>query len=286
MEIPHENGGDRTPGADPDTRHVILHYHIFKNAGTSLDHILKENFGDGWREQEGQGFDWHVEEIEDYLRANPDVTVLSSHTALLPPPKLPNTVVYPIIFIRHPIDRVRSIYEFERRQTGDTRGAHMAKQLDLAGYVNWRLYRGGDRMIRNYHTQRLAHAVGSVQGEKILDEHERAVRAVQSLPFIGLVECFDASLVRLQRWLKPSFPNIRFRREELNVTQKKSLTLDERLAELESELGAELYNTLVRANDVDVELFEAVKTSYAEEGKGLLGLRSLKHSFSLWRVRQ
>jgi len=29
-------------------RTILIHYHLFKNAGTSLDAVLKENFGDKW----------------------------------------------------------------------------------------------------------------------------------------------------------------------------------------------------------------------------------------------
>jgi hypothetical protein len=32
----------------PTERTIILHYHLFKNAGTSVDAILKRNFGDKW----------------------------------------------------------------------------------------------------------------------------------------------------------------------------------------------------------------------------------------------
>nr|WP_029249710.1 hypothetical protein [Microbulbifer agarilyticus] len=29
-------------------RKLILHYHLFKNAGSSIDEILKRSFGDSW----------------------------------------------------------------------------------------------------------------------------------------------------------------------------------------------------------------------------------------------
>ena len=35
-------------------RHVIVHYHIFKNAGSTVDSVLKNNFGDRCGSIEGR----------------------------------------------------------------------------------------------------------------------------------------------------------------------------------------------------------------------------------------
>jgi len=37
---------NEAPGAR-SRRGVIIHYHLFKNAGTSVDAILRRNFGEG-----------------------------------------------------------------------------------------------------------------------------------------------------------------------------------------------------------------------------------------------
>ena len=36
-------------------RTVILHYHLFKNAGTSVDRLLQRNFPDAWATREFSG---------------------------------------------------------------------------------------------------------------------------------------------------------------------------------------------------------------------------------------
>ncbi len=38
-------GTGQRPGPDQPRRRVILHYHIFKNAGSTIDFILARNFG-------------------------------------------------------------------------------------------------------------------------------------------------------------------------------------------------------------------------------------------------
>ena len=30
------------------TRHIVVHYHLFKNAGSSIDHLLKIAYADSW----------------------------------------------------------------------------------------------------------------------------------------------------------------------------------------------------------------------------------------------
>ena len=32
---------------------VVIHYHIYKNAGSSVDAMLRASFGDGWQAFEG-----------------------------------------------------------------------------------------------------------------------------------------------------------------------------------------------------------------------------------------
>ena len=250
----------QTPTSLPEQitqRHIILHYHLFKNAGTSLDHILKQNFKTGWYEHEGPGAGWRVDAVTEYLQQHPEIVILSSHTALMPIPVLPNTTIYPIIFIRHPIDRIRSIYEFERKQNADTEGARVAKQTDLAGYIKWRLNRKGDRSIRNFQTYRLAFAVPEIEEGSKLSEEERALKALKVLPFVGVVEEFDSSLIRLQEWLKPAFPDVEFKPARVNVTQKEEVTLDKRLDVLKLEIGAELYGEIKKLNDTDFKIYKA-----------------------------
>jgi hypothetical protein len=243
------------------TRHVIVHYHLFKNAGTSLDRSLKENFGNGWCGHEGSGGAWPSNEVAEFLLQHPEVTVLSSHTALLPPPSLPNTNIYPVIFLRHPLDRVRSVYEFERKQQVDNPGANMAKTTDLSGYIRWRLDRKGDRTICNFQAHRLAFAVPEHIDRERLNEEARASVAVKELPFVGVVEHFDRSLQALQRWLRPVFPGIELLPRRVNVTQSQGVPLLERIEQMRVLIGDELYNELAMRNQLDLMLHSWASTS-------------------------
>lgn len=116
---------------------VLLHYHVFKNAGSSFEWALEKNFGDSFRRYDMQtpGGVLSADDIARYIAGTPDAKAISSHQATLPPPKIRGREIISSILIRDPIARIRSIYAFERRQEANTPGAIQAKQLDFKEYV-------------------------------------------------------------------------------------------------------------------------------------------------------
>jgi len=94
-------------------RVVIIHNHLFKNAGTTIDFSLKANFGEKFVDHrddaamaEGPNY------LGPYLEKNPDIVALSTHTLVLPLPSLDGMYLPMIMMLRHPIERVTSIYHF------------------------------------------------------------------------------------------------------------------------------------------------------------------------------
>jgi len=233
-------------------RHVILHYHLFKNAGTSLDHALRGHFGRAWMESEGGERGWRAPQIAALIAAHPGLKVLSSHTALLPPPRLPGVVIHPLLFLRHPLDRVRSIHDFERGQASVTEGSLLARNTDLPGYIRARLDRAGDRSIRDFQVHRLARTFPPTDGS----EAERALRALDVLPHVGLVERYNDSLLRFEAGLAEDFPGITLLPTQANRTQRPGLSLEQRLAAMRADIGGELYGRLEDANAQDIALHQ------------------------------
>ncbi|HEX8233440.1 MAG TPA: hypothetical protein VF559_08875 [Caulobacteraceae bacterium] len=248
---------------DGEPRAVVLHYHLFKNAGTSVDEVLQANFGEGWGKAEFSAGRSNVAEVEAWLAAHPTVRAMSSHTALLPPPRLAGVAAAPVIFVRHPIDRIHSAYEFERRQGADTRGSRLAKSTDFAGYLRKRLA-GRERQCRNFQTGRLARGVGG--GEP---ELQRALRALDELPFVGLVEDFTQSMTRMEIYLRGYFPEFRAFGAKANVLRG-GATLSERLRRVRAELGEAMWEQLLTANADDLLLWEEVAARYSHSGDALI----------------
>jgi hypothetical protein len=157
--------------------------------------------------------------------------------------------------MRHPIDRMASAYSFESKQGGDGFGPVLARNTNLAGYIETRLALGHDQQCRDFHAHRFAAMLGEKQG----DEATRAKMAVKQLPFVGLVEKFSESLEQLENLLaEEGFEAIKLKPVEKNVSRRVSKSLEDKLAEIKKQLDEEVFTKLVEANEVDIELFDCV----------------------------
>jgi hypothetical protein len=235
---------------------IILHYHLFKNAGTSLDAALKENFSEEngkWVTKEFPAQPAkNREELKQWIIDNPQAKCFSSHTAIFPVPVIEGINIIPVVFYRHPIDRMASAYSFEKRQGGNGFGPVLARNTSLGGYIETRLALGHDRQCRDFHAHRLATMFGEQQG----DEATRAKMAIEALPFVGLVEKYSESLERLETLLEAEgFEGIKLKPVEKNVSRGIKKTLDEKLSDIQEQLGDELFAKLVEANGVDLNIW-------------------------------
>ena len=236
---------------------VILHYHLFKNAGTSLDAALKENFSEEkgeWVTKEFPGQPAkNREQLKQWIIDNPQAECFSSHTAIFPVPVIEGIKIIPVIFYRHPIDRMASAYSFEKKQGGEGFGPVLARNTSLGGYIETRLALGHDRQCRDFHAHRLATMFGEKQG----DEATRAKIAIEKLPFVGLVEKYSESLEHLEALLaSEGFEGIKLKPVEKNVSRGVKKTLDEKLSEIKEQLGESIFNKLLLANEVDLSVWE------------------------------
>ena len=62
---------------------TIFHFHLFKNAGTSVDALLRQSFPGSWEQRE---FDGNKAEIKlqtaQWFNTNHNLIAFSSHTAI------------------------------------------------------------------------------------------------------------------------------------------------------------------------------------------------------------
>ncbi|MGV6852728.1 MAG: sulfotransferase family protein [bacterium] len=246
----------RTMDKMGNKRTIIFHYHLFKNAGTSLDSALKKHLGeDNWATKEFSGPPHKNREAVVQWIKETQSTCFSSHTAHLPPPDIDGIEIKPLIFIRHPIDRIASAYAFERKQGGNSFGSVLARNTSFAGYVETRLALPNDSQCRNFHTGRFAHYFPSSEQT---DQLSQAKHALEALPFIGIVEYFNESMGRIEQWLRhEGFPNIQLEAVTKNASRSKKHTLEEKLHSIKQDLGETLYQILIEANQDDLSLYEA-----------------------------
>ena len=237
-------------------RHVLLHGHIFKNAGTTLDWSLRRCFGDGFCEHRVDR-DMRLEPTRTLACALEDerIVALSSHSLPSPLPALPGLSLHPLYLLRHPIERLRSVYAFERRQDAQTPGARAAKAMGFREYVAWRMRDDVGPTIRNFQTRYLAGQFAYKPGSAVLSTmFDSALDYLKQIGNVGIVELYDESMVRFEAALGPVFPSI----DLAHVPQNVSARGESEVATVYEELGS-LCGEVIDRNSYDLALYSCAR---------------------------
>lgn len=237
----------------------LIHYHIFKNAGTSFEWTLNESFRKSVRSYDPsspEGF-FSPAQIASYVRRNPRVKVLVTHQAILLPPRIRGCTCISSILIRDPLARVRSIYAFERQQEANNVGAKKAKELDFKGYVEWRLSCSAG-MFCNYQVYYCSRRKHSSPNDIMTEDHlERAIENLDRIDIVGTVERYAQWLALTQSVLNEAFPKIDLVVTRQNATEAASLVSHTSILEnLMKDLGSELAERLLQCNHLDMCLHQ------------------------------
>ena len=236
---------------------IIAHYHLFKNAGTSVDKILELNFGSSWSKIEFPMVNLrsNFKLVRDWVEQHQHLSAFSSHTAIFPLPQLDNITILPIVFLRHPIVRMLSVYKFESQQKVLNRSSKLAREKDFAGYLNHQLDEKNNRSCRNFQTYRLSW----LDDRPNKSELERALKGLDSLPVVGIVSQFDLSMELYRRAIANYYPSFRSTSVRENVTSDPQVSLEEKLDTVRQSLDSATYQRLLDANQDDLQLYEAAK---------------------------
>lgn len=252
-------------------RPLLLHYHIFKNAGSSFERALQQALGDGLASFDSpspRGF-VSADDLREFAHARPEVRAIISHQAAPPAPAIPDREIFTSILIRDPIARIRSIYAFERGQQSDTPGATKAKELDFKSYVDWRL-QTAPAMFCNYQvhfcTRREAARPQPV-GVEALNE---AIAQLDRLSIVGTVARYDEWLALARKVLATPFPELRLESHRINVTAATQASESAILDQLIADLGESTSHFLLEQNQLDMCLYQIAESiltrRLAEEG--------------------
>ncbi|NET43633.1 sulfotransferase family 2 domain-containing protein [Okeania sp. SIO2B3] len=248
-------------------RKILIHHHIFKNAGTSLQYALKKHFGEKYYECElPQSQMVTKEDLEKFILENPQALAISGHHICLPTPQGKEYQTLSLILLRNPLARVESIYKFEKKQNAQTQGAIKAKELDLKEYVRWRLDKT-PTMLCNYQTYYCARKDKS-EGTKIPTDQDLkiAMQNIKASVVVGTVERYEETLELANKKFSHSYPGINLEYSYLNVTSKKAIKQEEEIRnKLEVELGERMLNELEEGNKLDQTLWKTADKDITEE---------------------
>ncbi len=244
--------GARAGGDAP--RRVIVHYHLFKNGGSSIERMLREGFGDAWTsfDREASGARISADELVGFLRERPGLRAVSSHQLVTPVPACDDIEIVPILFLRDPLARVRSAWLFEWQKQGGLD----APRGTLAEYVESKLDHSDVNVIANFQVSRLSNAdPGCARqsfGRHDRDALGRACALLDGLPFFGLVERFADSLELMRPTMRDAFPDLELVEHRENVLQAGGVPDPAR--RLREALDDALYDALLVRNVLDLEL--------------------------------
>ena len=240
-------------------RNIIVHYHIFKNAGTTIDEILRASFGSRWQNLDKAptpGVKILPYELQNFLEQNPQLNAVSSHDAFLPEP-VGDFTIYPILFIRHPLIRARSAWKFEWQiQPGLT-----TPKSSFADYLEDKITRKEAGVFSDFQTYKLSNQIyqpldiqrrTNTPAERL----QTAQTTVASIPFFGLVEHMQVSLERMYYYLKMPFPELKIINKKYNASALETKSIDETLDSIRNEIGSALFTELETRNSQDMQLYQ------------------------------
>jgi len=249
-------------------RHVICHYHIYKNSGTTFDHLLARNFGDRHVAFDGPFpyFSIGQKELAKIIQRHRGAIAFSSHQVALPVPVSLEFNVLPVVFVREPLLRIYSIYRYKRSENDGTLTSEHAVSMDFDEWCRACLAHPVEiTQVSNPQTRMLGGQAGEVSlarrhKEWMEYDLQQALRNLRLVELLARTEHFSADVARFPEILgKYGIAFDAGETEPQNVTGSNlEKSVEERLAQVESELSPQTHAKLIAANRQDLALCAAV----------------------------
>jgi hypothetical protein len=259
----------------------LIHYHIFKNAGTSFEWALQRAFGSGLQLLDQPFHDGFISrrDIAECALKNAKIKAITSHHAAPPPPRIAQRDVLTSILIRDPIARIRSIYSFERMQPEQNPGSDKAKALDFRRYVEWRL-ETTPRMFCNFQVYFCCRDRRADKRTPDTTDLEKAICALDKIDIVGTVERYAEWLVLAHSVLCEYFDGISLPMTRQNVLTGERCSSQETIyRDLAADLGTATVQYLVDHNELDMCLHQVADALLSRRLAERRALVSLRHTY-------
>ncbi len=176
-------------------RPVLLHYHILKNGGSTIEEILRRSFAESFVSFDHAGADAEIKpaELLAILNENTGCQAFSSHQIFYPVPQVRGFLFFDICFLRDPIDRIRSIYDYFRGKPVDGNPVRELANRESLGEFTRRLIDEVPWTVNDVQVNLLAN--GIVNDQPGPGDLDRAIERMLETSFLGVVDRFNESLV-------------------------------------------------------------------------------------------
>lgn len=253
-------------------RAVVCHYHLYKNSGTSFSALLRENFGERHVEFDGPiaSFQINQDQLAEIVEGNPDILSVSSHQIYLPTPSTLNVHFIPVVILRHPLLRVRSIYLFET-QAGGASSPQEDISLRLREFETWArgqlATQSGLVSLSNLQTNQLSRAYCRAPHIDIRDDAcfydlDLAINNLKLVSCIARTEHYASDITHFEAVLAEygiAFKSDLGQPENVSASDFDTAPEDQ-LETFKSSMTSDLWQELCRINSQDQALYDAAST--------------------------
>lgn len=174
----------------------FIHIHVPKCAGSTFNAVLKRHFGRRMLRYDDRkpGYIFTDAEKAGLLESNRGIECFSGHALRYPAPPRRKTLFNYITFLRHPLERIVSLYAYEKKVQGTDFKFSTFEDWVSARLKAVQLQR--DNAVCNYQA---FHIMGTRNMTAV--SFEKAAGILDTFYFVGISERFDTALVLLGRKL-------------------------------------------------------------------------------------
>lgn len=257
-------------------RFILLHHHIFKNAGSTLDGSLHQHFGDGFAEfhpESSDGGRVRPDQLFEFLEGRPGLQAVSSHhfhgidfAAHLDDRRRASLMFFDFALLRHPVLRLASTYLYYQGFASSGNPIQIAAQeFSFAGFLRHLIRYHPNYVINPQVTMFGCEHYGAPPSEYHLDiATERLLR----MTMVGTVEKYDEAMTVASYMLQPVFPGLNLLGKIKNKSERSGIAgYDGTLDSVQRAVGDELFDLLCGLNDLDIQLWSRISDESARRLK-------------------